>query len=105
MTAEDLVFDAELDAPPEKVWRALADPDLREAWLGESGEVIESRPPERLVLRWTRDEPASLVTFDLRPAEGGGAHLTIVHRPACADVITITSRRPATALGAWRMAA
>jgi hypothetical protein len=37
--------------------------------------------------------------------EGGGAHLTIVHSPACADVLTITSRRPVAAPGSWRMAA
>jgi uncharacterized protein YndB with AHSA1/START domain len=105
MTADDLIFDAELDAPPEKVWRALAEPELREAWLGEGGEVVESRPTERLVLRWTRDEPPSLVTFDLRPAEGGGAHLTIVHSRGLAEIVRLPLRRPATALGAWRMAA
>ena len=105
MKADDLIFDAELDAPPERVWRALAEPELREAWLGEGGEVVEARPAERLVLRWTQDEPPSLVTFDLRPAEGGGAHLTIVHSRDVAEVVRLPLRRPTAALSAWRMAA
>jgi uncharacterized protein YndB with AHSA1/START domain len=87
------------------VWRALAEPELREAWLGEGGEVVESRPAERLVLRWTRNEPPSVVTFDLRPKEGGGAHLTIVHSRGLADVVTLPVARPVAAQRGWRMAA
>jgi uncharacterized protein YndB with AHSA1/START domain len=100
MTADDLVFETELDAPPEKVWRALAEPALREAWLGEGGEVVEVRPPERLVLAWKCDDPPSRIAFELRPGEGGGAHLTIVHSPAVAEI----ARLPVPA-GGWRMAA
>jgi uncharacterized protein YndB with AHSA1/START domain len=31
--AEDLVFEYELDAPPEKVWRAISTPGFRDKWL------------------------------------------------------------------------
>ncbi|MBF4190164.1 SRPBCC domain-containing protein, partial [Serratia ureilytica] len=30
---ERLVLEYSLDAPPEKVWRALSEPELREQWL------------------------------------------------------------------------
>ena len=52
---DDVRFECDLEAPPVKVWRALAEPDLRAAWLGEAEsaacEVVEATPPERLVLR------------------------------------------------------
>ena len=31
----NLVLDYELDAPPDKVWRAISIPELREHWLPE----------------------------------------------------------------------
>jgi uncharacterized protein YndB with AHSA1/START domain len=103
---DDVSFECDLEAPPLKVWRALAEPELRAAWLGEAEstacEVVEARPPERLVLRWSLDQPPSLVTFEIE-ARGGGAHLTITHRPAEALVIPLTSR-PAV-MTAWKMAA
>jgi uncharacterized protein YndB with AHSA1/START domain len=103
MRPDDLVFETELDAPPEKVWRALAEPALREAWLGEGGEVSEAQPGKRLVLNWTRDDPPSQIAFEVRPREGGGAHLTIVHSPAMAEVVRLPTR--AAPAGGWRMAA
>ena len=30
---KELVFEYELDAPPEKVWRAISIPAFREKWL------------------------------------------------------------------------
>jgi uncharacterized protein YndB with AHSA1/START domain len=105
MSADTVTFETELDSPPETVWRALAEPALREAWLGEGGEVVEAQPTDRLVLRWTRDEPPSVITFDLRPGEGGGAHLTIVHSAGLARLAPAPARRAATLAGGWRMAA
>lgn len=102
--ADEYTFETDLEAPPETVWRALSEPALREAWLGEGGEVVEARPPEELVLRWTEDGSPGLVTFRVRPAEEGGAHLTIVHRQE-AEVIGLAKRRPQTVQSAWRMAA
>src|ERR1700722_19131730 len=96
----DVSFECDLEAPPAKVWRALAEPEQRAAWLGEAEsaacEVVEATPPERLVLRWTLDPPPSLVTFEIEERDGG-AHLTITHSPAEASVIPLTPR-PARAV-------
>jgi uncharacterized protein YndB with AHSA1/START domain len=105
-----LVFECELDAPPEKVWRAIATPELREAWLGEPetgpSEVARSQPGERLDLIWPTREGETLVSFEIREGEGGGAHLTIVHRALAPVVVAFHPRRRATApAGGWRMAA
>jgi uncharacterized protein YndB with AHSA1/START domain len=103
---DDVSFECDLEAPPLKVWRALAEPELRAAWLGEAEsracEVVEATPPERLVLRWSLDQPPSLVTFEIEKRDGG-AHLTITHRPAEASVIPLTPRR--VVMTAWKMAA
>jgi uncharacterized protein YndB with AHSA1/START domain len=109
--ADDLVFECDLEAPPDKVWRALAVPELRDAWLGapEAGsvEVAAAEPCERLDLVWPTHEGESLVSFEISPAEGGGSHLTIVHRaPQPATVLTFHPRvRRAASSGGWRMAA
>jgi uncharacterized protein YndB with AHSA1/START domain len=108
----DLSFECDLEAPPEQVWRALTVPELRAAWLGESEsgacETIEAASPKRLVVRWSLDEPASTVTFDVEPREAG-SRLTITHRPAAALAEVIPLRPPAAqtvmCAGAWKMAA
>jgi uncharacterized protein YndB with AHSA1/START domain len=106
---EALVFEADLDAPPEKVWRALATPALREAWLGapEAGpaEVLRAEPGERLDLAWPTREGDSLVSFEIEDAVGGGTHLTIVHRALAPNVVALRSRRVVAAACGWRMAA
>jgi uncharacterized protein YndB with AHSA1/START domain len=96
---ESLTFECELDASPEKVWRALTVPELLSEWLPTSRlaedsepeavrfseiETIESRPHE--MLRYgLREENAeagledSTVTFELRPTANGGTWLRLVH--------------------------
>jgi uncharacterized protein YndB with AHSA1/START domain len=104
---DELVFEAELDAPPEKVWRAVSTPEIREAWLGaaETGaaEVARSEPPSRLDLVWPTREGDTLISFEIAPREGG-SHLTIVHRALTAQVISFRGRTSTRATG-WRMAA
>jgi uncharacterized protein YndB with AHSA1/START domain len=108
----DLSFECDLDAPPEQVWRALTTPELRAAWLGEreseACETIEAAPPERLVVRWSLDEPPNSVTFDIEPREAG-SRLTITHRPAAAlaEVVQLRPRPAQTVMCAptWKMAA
>jgi uncharacterized protein YndB with AHSA1/START domain len=108
---EALVFEVDLDAPPEKVWRAIAMPEVREAWLGEpeDGEarVAVADPPSRLDLVWPTREGDSLISFEISPAEGG-SRLTIIHRaPQAATVLAFKPRAlPVTAAAnRWRMAA
>ena len=107
---EALVFETELDAPPDKVWRALATPELREAWLGEPeagpAEVLRADPGSRLDLAWPTREGDSLVSFEITEREGGGARLTIVHRALAPKVFALSPRRRVVASAcAWRMAA
>jgi uncharacterized protein YndB with AHSA1/START domain len=106
-----LVFEVDLEEAPEKVWRAIATPELREAWLGEpetgSAEVSLADAPERLDLVWPTPQGESLISFEISPAEGG-SHLTITHRaPQVATVLAFKPRAlPASdAAPRWRMAA
>jgi uncharacterized protein YndB with AHSA1/START domain len=98
----EYTLETDLDASPEKVWRALTEPALREAWLGNAGTVVEALPPEQLTLRCDEEASSGLVTFTVRPCGDGGAHLTIVHRRA-AEVVSLDARRASNL--AWRMAA
>lgn len=89
---DDIVVECELDAPPEKVWRALTVPELLARWIaaeelgdGETApsyETLEARPFSRLRLAW-RDEAASqadsLVTVELAPRPGGRTWFRLTH--------------------------
>ncbi|MDX8524992.1 SRPBCC domain-containing protein [Mesorhizobium sp. MSK_1335] len=108
-TAAPLSFEYDLADPPEKVWRALTEPELLAAWMmpndmkAEPGsrfafagldapiecEVIEAEPGKLLRYSW-RERPAandadrlpafdSVVTFTLARTASGGTHLRIVH--------------------------
>jgi uncharacterized protein YndB with AHSA1/START domain len=79
--AKQLVFEYQLDAPPEKVWRALSIPAFRERWLPAEVEAISAVPGEELRYRLKEEGPPfleSLVTFQLAPKEGG-TELRIIH--------------------------
>lgn len=105
MTAETktLVIEETFPHPPEKVWRALTEPRLIEAWLmkndfkpavghrfnlkGEWGgvldcEVLAVEPHKSLSYTWNfaHEDAAynltSIVTFTLTPAKGG-THLRV----------------------------
>jgi uncharacterized protein YndB with AHSA1/START domain len=85
-----LAFD--LDAPPEKVWRAVTVPALRERWLPDSAladpEPISTIAGVQVRYRMRDDEPPfleSIVTFEVRPNDSGGATLRIIHRLAGTD--------------------
>ena len=94
---EGLAFEVELDAPPERVWRALAMPEIRAAWLGEpeagAGEAETIEPGARLSVRWPLEGGDSLITFEIAPA-GQGTRLRVVHAPAqpAAEVIALPIR-------------
>jgi len=94
---------------PEKLWTALTDPEFtRQYWFGmrsesawtpgspwrlvggdgqvmDSGEIVESDPPRRLVIRWRNEwqpemkaEGFSLCTMELEPSDTA-VKLTITH--------------------------
>jgi uncharacterized protein YndB with AHSA1/START domain len=102
--SESVVVDCDLDQPPEKVWRALTQPELMAAWLAqgdirpevghrfelkpEAGpvecEVLKADPGRELRLAWReRDEDGEMVesevTFVLTPTINGGTRLRLVH--------------------------
>ncbi|WP_454005883.1 SRPBCC family protein [Alcaligenes sp. Marseille-Q7550] len=85
---EGLVLEYELDAPPQKVWRAISIPEYREAWLpGQAlaqAEPVSSEAPEQIRYRLRDPAPPFLesqVTFQIRPNDSGGTTLTIIHEP------------------------
>ncbi len=95
--AEDLVLEYELDAPPEKVWRAISIAAFRERWLPKGdlaeAEPVSSAPGKEVRYRMRDSEPPfleSLVTFQLDPKADGGTTLRIIHRLADARL----ARRP-----------
>jgi uncharacterized protein YndB with AHSA1/START domain len=98
---KDLVFEYELDAPPEKVWRAVSNPAFREKWLPKQ-ELAEAEPVstaqgEEVSYRMRDDEPPfleSIVTFQIRRDPNGGTILRIVH--GLADT-RLTPRMPPAA--------
>lgn len=84
--APDLVFEYELDAPPETVWRAISVPALRDRWLPKGdltqSEPIASKPGEEIAYAMRDNAPPfleSVVTFQVTPNAVGGARLKIIH--------------------------
>jgi len=83
---DSVVVECELSDPPEKVWRALTEPDLVAEWLTADEakpaerEVVLEEPPHLLRLAW-RDgrDVESLVTFELERTSTGGTNLKVVH--------------------------
>lgn len=93
MTDTDvLVFECALDAPPEKVWRALSIPEYLERWLKPADDVdlsiVTSEENKSLTYRW-RDAGQgailgiadSLVTFELTPTGDGCTWFKLTHAP------------------------
>ncbi|NIA70998.1 polyketide cyclase [Pelagibius litoralis] len=84
--ATDLVLEYELDASPQKVWRAISVPEFREKWLPKGdlvdAEPISSAPGEEVSYRMKDNEPPFLesrVTFQVRPNADGTTTLRIIH--------------------------
>ncbi|MDA4844789.1 SRPBCC family protein [Hoeflea poritis] len=84
--AKGLVFSYTLDAPPEKVWRAITIPEYREKWLPgkdvADAEPDISEPDGEIRFHMREHEPPflkSAVTFRVRPHRNGGTILRIIH--------------------------
>jgi uncharacterized protein YndB with AHSA1/START domain len=84
--AEVLVFEYELDASPEKVWRAISIPGFRNKWLPREdladADPVSTAPGEEIRYAIRDGEPPfleSIVTFQVRPGADGGSILRVVH--------------------------
>lgn len=87
--ADSLVFEYELEAPPQQVWRAISIPELREHWLPDSAlaepEAASVTPGEEVQYRMRESEPPfldSVVTFQIAPNGTGGTSLRVIHELA-----------------------
>ena len=109
MSRDTIILDEAIGAPPERVWRALTEPDLLARWLAPNDiraivgerftlrpggaigqqpidcEVLEAEPPERLSYRWRGGEPGppdaldTVVTWIIEPTADGGTRLRLIH--------------------------
>jgi len=98
MTNKDaLVFECALDAPPEKVWRALTIPEYLERWLKPAQDVdlavMTAEENRSLTYRWREAGQGaivgmedSLVTFELTPTTDGGTWFKLTHAPITVPV-------------------
>jgi uncharacterized protein YndB with AHSA1/START domain len=111
---EDVTRSVDLDASPDDVWRAVADPDERAQWLDDPDAVSrrvrvdEAAPGERLVWTWWRpgeEDDASTVSVVLSPLDTGGTRVIVTESlPAYAPVQARARAQAdlrATAVAAW----
>ncbi|HET7712077.1 MAG TPA: SRPBCC family protein [Thermoanaerobaculia bacterium] len=109
MRTSEFVYVTYIKTTPEKVWNAMTDPEMTKQYrfgthaesdwkagspwrmIGgdgqtlDSGEIVESHPPHRLVIKWRnewrpefRAEGYSRCTFEIEP-EGNATKLTVRH--------------------------
>lgn len=97
---DSLVMEYVIDAPPEKVWRAISIPEFREKWLPEkdlaNADPISAEPGEEVRYRILDKAPPfleSIVTFQIGPNGHGGTNLRIIHH--LVDARTVRQSPPA----------
>jgi len=126
---QDLTLDVAIDEPPQKLWRALTEPDLVERWLapvdtkmpdqqnGRSCELISAEPNRSATYIWRDPEAgASVVTFAISERSDGLSRLSIVHTglprvftvamsgaPACSMSLMARRGQPSAANGNRRI--
>jgi len=83
----EIALEVELDAKPEKVWRAIAIAAFRQQWLPDA-DLADPKPvasiPGVEVRYRMREEgataPESTVTFRIEPGFKGGTLFRVIHR-------------------------
>jgi len=109
MTKSEFVYVTYIKTTPEKLWNALINPEfMKQYWFGchcesdfktgspwkliltdglvaDTGKIIESDPPKRLVIEWRHEKKPELkaegyshCTFDIEPI-AGITKLTVTH--------------------------
>lgn len=108
---ESLVLEYELDAPPDKVWRAITTADLREQWLPNSDlaelETSSFGPEREASYRMRDSDPPyvqSTVIFQITPNVTGGTCLRIIHQRLDAGFPCLMLRAANTDMPARRAA-
>ena len=83
----EIALEYELDAAPEKVWRAIAVAAFRERWLPQADlaepEPIAAVPGVEIRYRMREEGapfPESTVTFRIEPRRHGGTLFRVIHR-------------------------
>jgi uncharacterized protein YndB with AHSA1/START domain len=128
MTKSEFVYTTYIKTTPQKLWDALTTPEfIRQYWFGaicesdwkagspwtmhfpdgqvtDAGEILESDPPKRLVIKWQNEwkpelkaEGYSRCTFDIEPADGA-MKLTVTH-----SVDKASSKLIEAVSGGWPM--
>lgn len=95
---QGLVFEYDVEAPPEMVKRALTIAEFRERWL-PGAKLAPPQAADGDAIRCTlrESEPPyleSVASFEILPREGGGARIRIVHRLAQAPPAVNRNRPP-----------
>lgn len=85
-STENVVLDYDLDAPLEKVWRAITTPALRDHWLPEDmladPQALSVVPNQEVCYKMRDNSPPffeSIVTFKVTSHIEGRTHLRIIH--------------------------
>lgn len=117
--SDAIVVECELEAEPEKVWRALTVPELVSAWLdvpaadqanvdttGPAYRIVEALPFSRVRYAWndaSTSEPETFVTFDIEAQPGGGTWFRLTHSADIAgrrEIAAANTNNPLMALAA-----
>ncbi|KKB09859.1 hypothetical protein [Devosia chinhatensis] len=84
-TENSVVFETILDAPPEKIWRALTIPEYRDHWLQPPDDVslalVTVNVNRVLTYSWKERDEESLVTIELTPQDNGRTGFRLTHVP------------------------
>ena len=86
----------QLEASPEKVWRALRNPDFRRQWWPDGDQAEEIGVADRdqsMSFRLRETEPpflASVVTFEVVPDDAQSTTLKITHELEGAIVMLLS---------------
>jgi len=90
-----LEFEFRLDAPKEKVWRAISIPEIRESWLPgtnlRNAKPIRQIPGEEVTYQMRDTNPPhleSMVTFHLAQSGENSTCLRIIHQLTDAKCLT-----------------